>query len=296
MDTKNWKIHEILAKLFLSMSLAAVTDSGMAKPVETLESIDDSITSSEIESYPSPQTTDSIDVISDQQFKLRSIEKKEQISNTSQEQDKLDFSDTGRAGQQTAGEARGQCGDTEFPLTALVPVSNWGKTVQEYPSFWFYLPAYYGSATQVEFVLQDKDRNNISQENLSTEGNSDYLYASLPQDRPGLKVGEWYRWYLKVFCDQQKRYPPKVVYGWIRRVPIDSHLRSQLTNNQYPLYEVYGKAGIWFDAIDSLLQTPSIKKTSLYFQKGWQQLITAKGVDLDLPQPKCSDFPLGVRY
>ncbi len=292
MDTQNWKINKILGKLVLLISLAAITDSAMAKPVAILESVDDLIIVSQIPAYPSPKTTNIRNFLPDKQFRLRSIEKKEQISTASQQEDTLDFSDTGRAGQQSAGEARGECSNTEFPLTALVPVSNWGKTVQEYPSFWFYLPAHYSSAAQVEFVLQDQDRNNISQEKLFIEGNSNYLHTSLPQERPGLEVGKWYRWYLKVFCDQEKLYPPKVVYGWIRRVPINSDLRSQLDYNQYPLYEVYGKAGIWFDAINSLLQTPSIKKTSPYFQQGWQQLIKAKGVDLDLPQPKCSDFAI----
>ncbi|MGK7895213.1 MAG: DUF928 domain-containing protein, partial [Xenococcus sp. (in: cyanobacteria)] len=55
------------------------------------------------------------------------------------EEEPLDFSDTGRSGQQTAGETRsGQCGDVSIPLTALVPSSNSGKTIATHPQLWFY--------------------------------------------------------------------------------------------------------------------------------------------------------------
>ena len=292
-DSQNWKLKQIPWKLVLLMFLTPITHKAIAKPTVLLEHVNSSVTASEIEPHlsPIPQNIKSANILSDKQFHLLNVEETGKAS-SSQREDTLDFSDTGRAGQQSAGEARGQCGSTEFPLTALVPVSNWGKTVKEHPTFWFYVPSHSTSTTQIEFVLQDQDRNNLSKQQLSIDGNLDYVNARVPQDQPGLKVGEWYRWYLKVYCDREKLYPPKVVYGWIRRVKIDHHLRSQLRDNQDKSYEVYGKAGIWFDAIDSLLRTHSMKKTSPNFQQGWQQLIKAKGVELNLPQPKCSDFAI----
>ena len=292
MDTRNWNIKQNPWKLALLVSLTPVTNIAIAKPRELLEDVNSSVTVSPIELHllSIPQTVKITNISPDQQFNLLSAEETRKTS--SQQEDTLDFSDTGRAGQQSAGEARGQCVITEFPLTALVPVSNWGKTVKEHPTFWFYVPSHSTSTTQIEFVLQDQDRNNLSKQQLSIDGNLDYVNARVPQDQPGLKVGEWYRWYLKVYCDREKLYPPKVVYGWIRRVKIDHHLRSQLRDNQDKSYEVYGKAGIWFDAIDSLLGTDSIKRTSLNFQQGWQQLIKAKGVELNLPQPKCPNLAI----
>ena len=292
MDTRNWNIKQNPWKLALLMSLTPVTNVAIANTMELLEDLNGSVTVSSIELHllSIPQTVKITNISPDQQFNLLSAEETRKTS--SQQEDTLDFSDTGRAGQQSAGEARGQCGSTEFPLTALVPVSNWGKTVKEHPTFWFYVPSHSTSATQIEFVLQDQDRNNLSKQQLSIDGNSDYVNTRVPQHLPGLKIGEWYRWYLKVYCDHEKLYPPKVVYGWIRRVKIDNNLRSQLRDNQDKSYEVYGKAGIWFDAIDSLLQTDSIKKTSPNFQQGWQQLIKAKGVELNLPQPKCPNLAI----
>ncbi len=202
--------------------------------------------------------------------------------------DRLDFSDTGRAGQQSAGEARGRCNSTGFPLTALIPASNSGKTVKKYPTFWFYVPNYTDTVTEIEFVLQDKDRNHLWEQQISVNETSGYLNVSLPQDSPGLEAGKWYRWYFKVYCEEGKHYSPKTVYGWVTRITKDYSLESRLKHNQHPDYKVYSEAGIWFDAIDSLFKQNNIQYTKMNcsnFQKAWQQLMQARGVNLDLPKP-----------
>ncbi len=286
MDNQNWKKQQIYWKLGLLMIAfpligTASAQSPTASEIEsTLLSVLEPIN---IEENPPKK-----------RLKLLSVDKTLATSTSSPEEntseDILDFSDTGRAGQQTAGEARGQCNNGGFPLTALVPASNWGKTTKKHPIFWFYVPSSLDSATEIEFVFQDEDRNHLWQQKLSTQKTSNYLNVSLPQEQPELEIGKWYRWYLKIYCDPEKRYPPKFVYGWVKRVSIDYALESELNNSQQQPYEIYGKAGIWFDAINSLLKSKDSNAKSLYFQQNWQQLIQAKGVELNLPQPKCSDL------
>ncbi|HHP7231801.1 MAG TPA: DUF928 domain-containing protein [Xenococcaceae cyanobacterium] len=207
------------------------------------------------------------------------------------ETEPLDFSDTGRSGQQTAGEGRGLLWEnTDFPLTALVPSSNWGKTTQEHPTFWFYVPTYAEPVSHIEFVLQNRDRHHLWRQQLSPHNASGYLNITLPPEQPGLETDRWYRWYLKVYRDDKKRYPPVVVYGWVNKVKLDASLSSQLNNSDQKPYEVYGKSGIWFDALDSLLKWHHLNAFGSEFSRDWQQLIEAQGVDLNLPQPNSSDL------
>ena len=304
MDTQHWTSRGIWWKLGLLTIAPPIINTAIATRLGSAETASNMVTASETETT-SLSIPEQISIIETppQQRSLRASaplslpvilqqSSEENSSVTSEEdiEDILDFSDTGRAGQQTAGEGRGQCAIAEFPLTALVPTSNWGKTIKEHPTFWFYVPSYSEPVSEIEFIFQDQDRNHLWKKQLSMGETSGYLNVSLPQDQPGLETGKWYRWYLKVYCDAEKSYPPKVVYGWVTKVMIDSSLQSQLQNDQQQQHKVYGKAGIWFDAIDSLFQWQDISTTSPHFQNDWQQLITATGVDLNLPQPKCSDL------
>lgn len=76
---------------------------------------------------------------------LLSVEKSKltvqtQEENQQTEEEPLDFSSSGRSGQQTAGESRGSCPQTNFPLSAIAPKSNESKTRETHPRWWFFLP------------------------------------------------------------------------------------------------------------------------------------------------------------
>ncbi len=287
MDNQNCQKKQISWKLGLLMIAFPLIVTESAQSLTILEKIESTLLS-----VPEPINLEKNPP--KKRLKLFIADKIPLTSTSSSEEnaaeDMLDFSDTGRAGQQTAGEARGHCNNGGFPLTALVPASNWGTTTKKHPIFWFYVPSYSNSATEIEFVFQDEDRNHLWKKKLSTQKTSAYVNVSLPQAQPELEIGKWYRWYLKIYCDPEKIYPPKVVYGWVKRVSMDYALESELNNSQQQPYEIYGKAGVWFDAINSLFQSQYSNPNSLYFEQSWQQLIKAKGVKLNLPQPKFPDL------
>src|SRR4028118_2228835 len=55
---------------------------------------------------------------------------------------------------------RRKCGpDSELSLTALVPKNKIGRTVSDYPTFFFYLPQ--TEAELAEFILEDESGNQI---------------------------------------------------------------------------------------------------------------------------------------
>ena len=206
-----------------------------------------------------------------------------QGSSTATTQKELDFSGTGRPGRQTAGESRGECPPVNPNLTALIPTSNWGKTLSDRPTFWFYLPYSPQQIPVGEFVLQDENRNDIYRTSFTLTKSQGYASISIPQQEAPLEVGKWYRWYFKLYCKQQKISSPIFVQGWVQRVASDPTLEHQL-NAAAPREDlVYATNQIWYDAVDHLAKKRLENPTSVELENDWNQLMSAKGVSLELP-------------
>jgi hypothetical protein len=202
---------------------------------------------------------------------------------TNDNEETLDFSSTGRPGQQTAGESRGNCSDVTDSLRAIVPVSNSGKTTTGYPSFWFYVPYTFGQVSKVEFVVQNEAREDILRSPVKIKETPGYTSFSLPKTESPLKVGEWYRWYVKVYCDSQLA-SSRFVQGWVNRVPVDSNLYLELQNPTRQSYLIYGSHGIWYDAVNQLLSLYTLEPSSMTLEQDWKNFTRAKGVNLqELP-------------
>lgn len=202
----------------------------------------------------------------------------------------LDFSGTGRPGQQTAGESRGSCVNARKPIEAMLPKSNTGKTVLGYPRFWVYFPEP-DKKTEIEFVIQDESRQDIWRSQSSLDSTTGYQSFGLPKTEAPLKVGQWYRWYVKVYCDDRIA-STQYVQGWVHRIPLNSKLYIELQQNPTKSYLSYGANRIWYDALDKLLDLYHRYPQSAALKKDWQNLIQAKGVELgELPSIKlCVTF------
>jgi len=201
----------------------------------------------------------------------------------------LDFSDTGRPGQQTAGESRGEaCIYTERNLEAVIPASHSGKTTLGHPRFWVYFPYGRQQVTHVEFIIQNEARKDIWRSQIQTDNRQGYQSFSMPKTVAPLKVGRWYRWYVKVYCDSQLA-SSEYVQGWVRRVPLLSQVYLELQQEPTLSHQIYGNHGIWYDAIDRLLALYRAKPGNLSLEQDWQNLIKAKGVSLhSLPEVEAS--------
>jgi hypothetical protein len=204
---------------------------------------------------------------------------------TNDQEETLDFSSTGRPGQQTAGESRGNCSNVTDSLKAIVPVSHSGKTTTGYPSFWFYVPYTSQQVSQVEFVLQNEAREDILRSPVKIKETPGYTSFSLPKTESPLKTGKSYRWYVKVYCDSQLA-SSRFVQGWVNRIPVDSNLYLELQNDTRKSYVIYGSHGIWYDAVNELLSLYTLEPSSMTLEQDWKNLTRAKGVNL----PELPDF------
>lgn len=197
------------------------------------------------------------------------------------ETENLDFSSTGRPGQQTAGESRGACANVVQPIRAVLPESNSGKTVFGHPRFWVHFPELFTKKAEVEFIIQDESRKDIWRSRSPLNSATGYQGFALPKTENPLEIGQWYRWYVKVYCEQQVA-SLQYVQGWVKRIPLSSKLYLKLQEHPPQNHHlVYGNHRIWYDATDQLLNLYHCNPQSVALEKDWQNLIRAKGVQLD---------------
>ena len=194
--------------------------------------------------------------------------------------DALDFSGTGRPGQQTAGESRASCSNLDEPIRAMLPESNSGKTVLGHPSFWVYFPESKARGAEVEFIVQDEERKDVWRSRSALNSRSGYQSFSIPQAEAPLEIGQWYRWYVKLYCGNSVA-SSQYIQGWVNRVPLNSKLYLELQQNQQRSHVTYANHGIWYEAVGELLSSYYRNPQNIALEQDWQNLVEANGVTID---------------
>lgn len=191
-----------------------------------------------------------------------------------------DFSGDGRPGRRAGGGSRSPCPSIAPPLTALMPATNWGKTVAERPTFWFYVPYSSQQAPAGEFVLQSEQGNDIYRIPFTLPETPGFVNFSTPHSAAPLEINKSYRWYFKLYCEPQKASAPVFVDGWVQRVQLTPTLESQLRSTTQD-YAVYAANGIWYDAIAHLAELRVTNPANARLDQEWASLLGAKGVGLE---------------
>ncbi len=169
-------------------------------------------------------------------------------------------------------------------LTALIPESNIGITVAEYPTFFFYIPkANLERVERVELAIVDKNNNLIYEKELSLKLKYPNRIVSIDLSNspslPALKVGESYYWIFSVGFDEVDRSGDAYVQGWIKRVSLDSTLQHKLdTALPQEKPAIYASNGIWFDALTSLAKLRCSYPYEATFRSDWESLLQQVGL------------------
>lgn len=212
-----------------------------------------------------------------------------QEENQQTEEEPLDFSSSGRSGQQTAGESRGSCSQKNFPLAAIAPKSNESKTRETHPRWWFFLPYESSKISQIEFVLQDEQRNDLVRSTVLTPENLPYFSVTIPRNLPGLQNNLWYRWYLKVYCRGEQDSVPLFVSGWVQKVTLEPST-DNITSQSFLSPADYAKQGLWLEAIDLLMKNQISNASASSVSLGWQKMMNSPEIDLKLPPPATANI------
>ena len=178
---------------------------------------------------------------------------------------------------------KGGCYSSGKPLTALLPSSQLGVTVAEYPALVVYMPVLgtEPSTIPVEFVLETQSGEEVYKATFQTSQMSGIVTLSLPNTAglSPLKIGEDYYWHFSVICNENERSQDLVVGGVVRRVELNSNLKEQLSlASAKEQAELYAAAGIWQDAVSTLVQLRRDNPKDLELAADWEKLL--KAVDL----------------
>ena len=174
-----------------------------------------------------------------------------------------------------AGFVRGKCGDLpQVSFTALVPENKIGRTVSDYPTFFFYLPQ--PNAELAEFILEDENGNLIYEQALTIKNLSGVIGVSIPANTnvPPLEVGKKYTWVFSLVCDPEDRAADKVESGVVRRVELSADILRQLENAE-PRRKtfIYAENGIWQEALSNLAAARRANPNDPDLAADWQSLL-----------------------
>ena len=211
----------------------------------------------------------------------------------------------GAPGRVQGGGTRGpdsSCPIPGKPLKALIPSNRFGATVAAHPSFFVYMPALWPqTSARVEFVLEDMEGNYIYKSAFKTSGTPGIVTINLPNQGglSPLQVGKDYKWSYSIICQPdellRERSRDIVVEGWVRRVELNSTLKTQLMQaSPQRQAELYAEAEIWHDALATLVQLRRNNPNDPVVAAEWAKLLSAAGLD-ELTKEALVPIPTATR-
>ncbi|MBC1240938.1 DUF928 domain-containing protein [Nostoc sp. 2RC] len=163
---------------------------------------------------------------------------------------------------------RGTCSASSSPIL-LAPMTYVGLTTSTHPTFaWFVVD---NQSVPIEFSLYEFDTNlkpkKLDRYTQTFLNSSGLIQRSLSKDLPGLSVGKRYLWQLQSLCDPYRPSHNLITRAEIEVVALPQTLFHDLaiTNESSYKANLYGKYGIWYDAIKEVLPSNSKQKLNKVF-------------------------------
>jgi hypothetical protein len=170
---------------------------------------------------------------------------------------------------------RGGCASSnQVSVTALVPKNKIGRTVSDYPTFFFYLPK--TEAELAELLLEDESGNKIYQQEFTIKNLSGVIGVSIPANTnvPPLEVGKSYTWKFTVVCDPEDRARDQLEAGIVRRVELSPDILGQLdAADPRQKTVIYAQNGIWQDALGTLAAARRANPNDTDLAADWEILL-----------------------
>ena len=147
----------------------------------------------------------------------------------------------------TGGGVRG-CGDD---MAALAPrLNSVGQTASTHPTFVWYV--FSDDAAPLEFHLYRYQSNNSLEAvliHLIDQSNQGYMAYTLPQNEPGLSIGNTYLWQVVLYCDQNLEEIGRWTSADVKIVEPPASLTAEPPDDPLQKAQVYAHAGLWYDAM-----------------------------------------------
>ncbi|MBW4431452.1 MAG: DUF928 domain-containing protein [Pelatocladus maniniholoensis HA4357-MV3] len=197
-----------------------------------------------------------------------------------------DGSRRGRPNNRVGTGSRGDCPSVNVPIIALIPEKNVGLTVDDNPSFWFFVP-YKSQDTPVgKFVLQNEADEEIYQTKFTLPKTPGFVSLTVPSTVP-LELNKDHQWYFKLYCSRQRLLNPIFVRGWVQKIAIQPNLKGLLKSTTKPRQHIaiYAENGIWYSALSELAKLRLNEPKNPILAKDWANLLEDVGLANIASQP-----------
>ncbi|MBE9127883.1 MULTISPECIES: DUF928 domain-containing protein [unclassified Coleofasciculus] len=199
----------------------------------------------------------------------------------------------------TGGISRGSrmCYGEEITVTPLLPKltpeqsSKPDKiaiesTVVPDPNFYVYVSP--TKAQEASFTLLNEQGDEIIYEETIDlkDNNPGIISVSLPENANLLEENQTYHWFFSVQCDPNDSAGDAIVEGWVKRVPMDDQLESELEQAEdRDRPTVYAEYGIWTDSLTALVELRERYPTDQEVAGDWRSLLESVGLDTIADEP-----------
>jgi Domain of Unknown Function (DUF928) len=168
----------------------------------------------------------------------------------------------------------------EASIKALVPAQNgsddstqsistelvWGKTTEEYPTLWFYIPYEADILKSAKLVVLDESKQLLPKYPLMINLAETPGIISIRLPHP-LALNKQYGWYFSVICSIDKPSRNPSIRGWIQRV--DAIATKE--------YQSYAENGIWYDLVTDLIDR--YQRDPNRYREDWLGLLEYLGAE-----------------
>lgn len=169
-------------------------------------------------------------------------------------------------------------------LMALVPTTNYGLTLAEYPTFLVYVPK--TSAKQVVLSIREEGTQHHSQTLLPITEIPGVISIKPSDNSPPLKVGKNYQWALVLVCGERPGPNDPAIASWVKRVALLQPQSSQLTlKSALEQAKRYGEQGIWYDAVAALAQARQSQLDNNATTSIWADFLKSAGLGAIATEP-----------
>lgn len=184
------------------------------------------------------------------------------------------------------GASRGSaCLKEKKALKGLIPENKLGLTFAEHPTFYWSVPLTTVKTAQLT-LFTGQGKKVLYETNLTIPNKAGIISFTLPADAPPLEVGKTYHWYLSLICDDSDYSNNPRVEGWVERTKPESPLMEKLAKaDLQKLPTLYAEAGIWYEALDSLVQLRRTQPNDLKTRLDWKQFLNSVGLNAIANEP-----------
>ncbi|GGA32721.1 hypothetical protein CYANOKiyG1_49540 [Okeania sp. KiyG1] len=158
----------------------------------------------------------------------------------------------------------------------LIPGNNIGITLSKHPTFFIYIPPYQEAEKARFFLTEWISEEEIYQEDFQLPEKSGIIKIKIPAEKSApLEIGKTYTWGVQIWCeyDPLGESADYLSQGFIERIEADIDLLEKLkTARPLTLPTVYASEGIWYDALESIVELRSLNIDNPQLIDDWQKL------------------------